>query len=178
MVNLLSQNSTERNLKRYKKRFAVAVLGCLSVLIFAASLIFLPFALSMKESKELYDQEILRIEEYVSTVDTETKQKEAIEAKQMLEAIAETTNTRVYSEIIESIVYALPPSVSLLSFELEENGVGELAGETINRKALVAFADSLRSIEEISIVDVPITNFIEGENAAYQITFYLKKHER
>ncbi|MDP2668758.1 MAG: hypothetical protein Q8P07_02900 [bacterium] len=177
MVNLLSKESKEAQLEAYKKKLLALVLFAAAVVLCVASLILLPFVLQYRNANSLYLSETVRINNYLETTTLESGDAEAQEVGRLLTGIHTVLGARSFSGVIQKIVSAVPPSVTVLSIVAKNEQQVELSGEATDRQSLVDFADALKQTEGVSHVDVPITNFIEGVDVAYRITFYLESYE-
>lgn len=73
-------------------------------------------------------------------------------------------------QAIESISKLVPENIALDSINYyRQQSYIELAGTAKTRNDLVAFKDSLRAVEWITAVDLPMTDLIEKENNKFKI---------
>lgn len=175
MINLLPTEEKNKINKNYASRLSVFYLYVLSACFFIASVAFLPayFYFSLK------DKIALQKKETISALPVPTPDKETegiIKDMNFKMTLIEKTEGEKYSVLdmmINQVIASKLPDIKInqFYFNITEEGkkAVEIRGEAPNRERLLMFRNSLEQNKTFAVVDLPISNFVKGQNIDFSI---------
>lgn len=83
------------------------------------------------------------------------------------------------TKYLQDVITRVPPTITLLSFVYEQQTDAiTLRGNATTREDLLVFIDKLRTHQDFSNVESPVTNILKEHDVLFNISFIVSKKER
>jgi hypothetical protein len=175
MINLLPVEEKKKIAADYRVRIATFYLYSAGIILVIASVALLPsyFLASLKERLTSGKWESLK-NLPVPEPDKETVQGiKDVNAKTSLIQNSEKSKFPVLESAFDEVIYQKMPDIKLtaIDYEKDKDGVKKISlrGLAPDRERLLLFRQALEADKIFSKVDLPISNFVKGENIDFSL---------
>lgn len=176
MINLIPNEEKKKKLKDFYFRLFVVFIVMLAASIFVAAVALVPaYLLSRVKESSVEAKIALQSSEPMPDFDKETlAEVNDLDAK--LSLIEKTGSNRylVSEEVISEIVKNKMPDIKLTEIIYSDDPttgkVIEIRGTAESRERLLLFKRTLEENKKFKTVDLPISNFVKGEDISFFMT--------
>jgi hypothetical protein len=177
MLNLLPAEEKKYIRKDFLKRAAVEALGVLMFVVICGIGFLVPSYLVLKTEIDSFASELNSLEDQFDNSELTALREQVKKQNAEISRIVDAFDVMpLYSVVLADLLERQTNGVSILSFSIQKEGeqiIMHIAGESLDRDHLVAFAESLRESRYVEVVSVPEINFIDATNLAYRISLVI-----
>lgn len=175
MINLLPKNGKAEVVRIYHLRVATVAAGAFFAVAVIATALLLPSYFLLAAKAEVVEGQLAALAKSTS------RSRESLGAivgdiRTKLAVFPDTDDPFVFSSHgIESVIDKRPPGVVITDFRYERKPDGKhsvsIGGTARSREALQKFFETLKSDPKHVDVALPLSNFIQGSDIGFSLTF-------
>lgn len=172
MINLIPQSAKKSILIEYWVRVATVWVILFSTAMLIGALIFLPTYVLISSQVAVYEESAAEATQKVENY--ENVSVSLIQASQQAKIIIDETETPLFSDYIDLFESKQGQGIHVSEINLSREGKGvgpsKLVGVASDRQTLASFRDRLLDTDEITSVDLPISNLASDSNIQFTLT--------
>ncbi|MES2953763.1 MAG: PilN domain-containing protein [Patescibacteria group bacterium] len=177
MINLLPEETKEKNRAAYRVRLVTVGLALLTLLSLSWSAFFLPIFLAARSQKALLSEEIVRTQERIKNGEAAGVADEVKKINARLSFLAgNTLDLTPPSVFVTRLLAHVPSGVTLTGAsydrgkELAPGATLRITGIGASREAVLAFSKALAAEPLFTSVESPISNLVRPSKISFTIS--------
>lgn len=182
IINVLPQTEKKKIRQEYWRRFSGTLLLLLSLICVLATALLFPSYFFTLSKERLAENNLEKFNIENPEIATDELDKSILDINNKLALIsANKQHYQIGAGFVNSLLSSRPKGItfSQILFSKKPDGsmVLEIHGEAVDRNVLRAFKTTLEGNKDFSVVDLPVSNFLERNNINFTTSITIKKYE-